>query len=315
LFRLTGAGTILRELWSLKLKQSKEDKQMSMKMMRRLVLLVCLLLLATALAGLLWNGEGSSRTVSAIDGRDVELFGRGAYANHTIMRATTYIGADWTILLIIVPLLLVTAGMLNRFPKSLLVCSGALLIAFYYSISLSFGAAFNHFFLLYTTLFSVSGFSFGYSVYLSGKSSWRCETQSQSRSRGTAGFLFIAGVTALIWLSMIIPGMISGDFSAFIDVNTTEPTFVLDIGAVFPLFTVCGISLMKKKEFGYRFTPVLLTFYTLVGALVAVQTVVQNSYGVEIPLPQLISLVASFIAFGTISLVLNIRFMKRCITG
>ena len=288
---------------------------MSMKTMQQLVLLVCLLLLATALAGLLWNGEGSSRTVSAIDGREVELFGFGTYAKHTIMRATTYIGADWTMLLVIVPILLVTAALLNKFPKSLLVCSGALMIAFYYSISLAFGAAFNHFFLLYTALFAVSGFSFGYSVYLSGESLWKHETQSQSCCRGTAAFLIVAGATALIWLSMIIPGMISDDFSAFIDVNTTEPTFVLDIGVVFPVFTVCGISLMKKKEFGYRFTPVLLTFYTLVGALVAVQTVVQSSYGVEIPLPQLISLVVSFIVFGTVSLILNVRFMKRFIAG
>ena len=288
---------------------------MSMNTMRRLVMLVCLLLLVTALTGLLWNTEGSSRTVSAIDGRDVELFGRGTYANHTIMRATTYIGADWTMLLVIVPLLSVTATMLNKFPKSLLVCSGALMIAFYYSISLAFGAAFNHFFLLYTALFSVSGFSFGYSVYQSGKSSWKYKAQSQWRCRGTAVFLFFAGATALIWLSMIIPGTISGDYSAFIDVNTTEPTFVLDIGVVFPIFTVCGVSLIKNKTFGYRFTPVLLTFYTLVGALVAVQTVVQKSFGVDIPLPQLLSLVASFIVFGTISLVLNIRFMKRCITG
>lgn len=309
----TGAGTILRELLSLMLQLPMEDKQMSMKTMQRLVLLVCLLLLATALTGLLWNGEGSSRIVSTIDGREVELFGRGSYANHTIIRATTYIGADWTMLLVIVPLLLITAAMMNKVPKSLLVCSGALMIAFYYSISLAFGAAFNPFFLLYTALFSVSGFSFSYSLYQSGKSTWKREIQSQLRSRGLVAFLFVAGATALIWLSMIIPGMISGDFSAFIDVNSTEPTFVLDIGVVFPLFIVCGISLMKKKELGYRLTPILLTFYTLVGAMVAVQTIVQNSYGVEIPMPQLISLVASFITFGTLSLVLNIRFMKRCV--
>ena len=130
-------------------------------------------------------------------------------------------------------------------------------------------------------------------------------------SRATAIFLFLAGASALIWLSMIIPAMISGDFSEFIDINTTEPTFALDIGIIFPLFTVCGIALLKQKDFGYRFTQILLTFYTLVGTLVAVQTIVQHAYGIEIPLPQMIALVASFIALGITALILNVRFMKK----
>lgn len=286
----------------------------STKTMRLLLLLVCLLLITTALAGLLWQEEGSTKIATAIDGREVELYGRGAYANHSQLRATSYMGADWTMLLIVVPLLLIASAVLNKFSKSLLVCSGALMIAFYYSISLAFGAAFNQYFLLYTALFSVAGFSFGYSVYLLNKTSWKREKLPQSRNWATAIFLFLAGASALIWLSMIIPAMISGDFSEFIDVNTTEPTFALDIGIIFPLFTVCGIALLKQKDFGYRFTPVLLTFYSLVGALVAVQTIVQHAYGIEIPLPQMIGLVASFIALGIVALILNVRFMRRNIS-
>ncbi len=279
--------------------------------MRLLVLLICVLLVSTALAGLLGQGESSARTVTALDGREVELYGRGAYANHSLLRATSYMGADWAIMSVVVPLLLLASACLRKLPKSLLVCSGALMIAFYYSISLAFGAAFNRYFLLYTALFAQAGFSLGYSVYLLGRTSWQQKKQTQSRNRGTAVFLFLAGASALIWLSMIIPALISGDFSEFIDINTTEPTFALDIGIIFPLFIVCGIALLKQREFGYRFTPVLLTFYSLVGVMVAVQTIVQRIYSVEIPLPQMIGLVASFIALGTIALILNVRFTKR----
>lgn len=285
----------------------------STKMMRFSVLAVCILLITTALIGLFWQGEGSSKLVSTIDGREVELYGRGAYTNHSILRATSYMGADLAMLLVVVPLLLITAASIKKFPKNLMVCGGALMIAFYYSISLAFGAAFNHYFLLYTALFSVTGFSFGYSVYLLGKTSWKDENQTQSKNRSTAMFLFFAGSTALIWLGMIIPALIKGDFSEFIDVNTTEPTFALDIGIIFPLFTICGVALLKQKEFGYRFTPVLLTFYSLVGVMVALQTTVQHSYGIKIPLPQMIGMVASFIALGIVALVLNVRFMRRSI--
>lgn len=284
------------------------------KAMRILVVLVCVLLLTSALTGLFWQGEGSSKIVTAIDGREVELYGRGAYANHSLLRATSYMGADWAMLLIILPLLLSASAYLTRSPKSLMVCCGALMIVFYYSISLAFGAAFNRYFLLYTALFSVAGLSFGYSVYLLSRTSWNQKNQTQSKNWGTAMFLFLAGTSALIWLSMIIPALIIGDFSEFIDVNTTEPTFALDIGIIFPLFTVCGIALLKQREFGYRFTPVLLTFYSLVGALVVVQTIVQHNYGIEIPLPKMIGLVASFIVLGVIALILNIRFMRRNIS-
>jgi len=287
----------------------------SIKTMRRLVLLVCILLMATALAGLFFQGEGSARFVTALDGREVILYGRGAYANHSVLRATSYMGADLAMLSVVVPLLLIASACLKKFPKSILVCSGALMIAFYYSITLAFGAAFNRYFLLYTALFAVSGFSFGYSVCLLSRMPWKREKPTQSKNRGTAAFLFLAGSTALIWLSMIIPALVSGDFSEFIDVNTTEPTFALDIGIIFPLFTVCGIALLQQREFGYKFTPVLLTFYSLVGALVAVQTVVQHGYGIEIPLPQLLGLVVSFIALGAIALILNVRFMRRNVKG
>lgn len=285
----------------------------STKMMRLSVLAVCILLMTTALVGSFWQGEGSSKLVSALDGRQVELYGRGAYSNHSILRATSYIGADLAMLLVVVPLLFTTAASIKKFPKSLLVCSGALMTAFYYSISLVFGAAFNRYFLLYTALFSVTGFSFGYSVYLLGKRSWKGENQTQSKDRGTAIFLLFAGSTALIWLGMIIPALIQGDYSEFIDVNTTEPTFALDIGVIFPLFTACGIALLKQKEFGYRFTPVLLTFYSLVGVVVIMQTTVQHIYGIKIPLPQMIGTVASFIALGIVALVLNVRFMRRSV--
>jgi len=279
--------------------------------MRWLVVLVCGLLAAAALIGLLPPTEGPAVTATAIDGREVTLYGRGPYANHSILRATSYMGADLAILTTVVPLLLICAACLKRHPRSLLLASGGLMLALYYSISLAFGAAFNRYFLLYTVLFSVTGFTFGYSVHLSGHTSWKPVKHPRRKYWVTAVFMLVAGASALIWLSMILPALPSGDFSEFIDINTTEPTFVLDIGVIFPLFTICAISLLKHKEFGYRFTPILLTFYTLVGLLVAVQTLVQQSHGIEIPLPQMIGLVASFITLGAVALVLNVLFMKR----
>lgn len=285
------------------------------KNMRLLVLALCLLLLATATCGLLSQQEATTRLASTIDGRTIELYGRGAYAHHSILRAATYLGTDWAVLLLVVPLLLLTVSRMGKSPQSLLLCSGALMIAFYYSISLAFGAAFNRYFLLYTLLFAVAGFTLGHALYLLHQTTWKPTKQTAGSNTGTAIFLFMAGASALIWLSLIIPALASGDFSQFIDINTTEPTFVLDMGIVFPFFTVCGVALLKQKEFSYRFTPVLLTFYTLVGAMVVMQTCVQLRLGLEIPLPQLFGMVVSFVALGALALWLNVRFLRKNLTG
>ena len=282
-----------------------------MNKLRLFALLVCTLLAATALSGILWQQESSVKTAVALDSRQIELFGQGAYTNHSLIRAASYIGADWAMLIIVIPLLLLSSAYLIKDPRALFLCSGGFMIAFYYSISQAFGAAFNPFFLLYTVLFSVTGYSFGYSLFLLAKSTWKRNSTLQRKNRATAIFLLLAGASALIWLSMIIPAMITMDYSEFIDINTTEPTFAMDIGVIFPLFTICAIALLRESEFGYRMTPVLLTFYSLVGILVVSQTIVQHLYGVQIPLPQMISLVASFIILGAAALVINIKYLRR----
>lgn len=279
--------------------------------LRLLVGLVCVLLVSAALPGVFSLGAETPRMAAALDGREVVLYGSGPYENHSMLRATTYIGADAAMLAVVVPLLLFTAAGLRRRPKGLLVLCGALMIALYYAISQAFGAAFNRYFLLYTLLFALTGFTFGYAVLLSGKASWRKEGAGADGDRGTALFLFLAGLSALIWLAMILPATIQGNYAAFIDVNTTEPTFVLDIGVLFPLFTLCAMALRKGKAFAFRWTPILLTFYALVGVLVVLQSVVQVAAGLEMPLPEFLGLVVSFAVLGSIALALNLRFLRQ----
>jgi hypothetical protein len=275
-----------------------------------IILIVIALLITTSLLGLLLNQKGITESALTLDGREIKLYGQGTYSNHSLVRATTYKGADLAIILFVVPILIVTDLLKNKYPKLFLIQSGALMITLYYSISLAFGAAFNDFFLIYIALFSLSLSAFTLSIYLINKSSWS-NKKSTNNNLGTSIFLFLAGGSALIWLSLIIPALITGNYSEFIDINTTEPTFILDIGLIFPLFIACGISLLKKREFGYRFTPVLLTFYTLVGLMVILQTFFQNIYDVHLTKQQFVSLIVSFAILGAASFIINVYFMKN----
>lgn len=103
---------------------------------------------------------------------------------------------------------------------------------------------------------------------------------------------------------------VTGQQLSIAEIYTTEPTFVLDLGIILPVYWGCGIALIKKKEIGYKLTPVLLTFIAIVGATVIGQNIFQSYLGIEIPIQQFIGLVVSFIVLGIISIILNLRFLE-----
>jgi hypothetical protein len=180
----------------------------------------------------------------------------------------------------------------------------------YYSISLSFGSPLYHFFLIYIALFFVSSITFYQHITKIIQEDIHPYIQNKTFKK-TSIFLLIAACSSLIWFSMLIPAMIQNDYSLVVDINTTEPTFVLDIGYIFPLFLFTGLALLKGKKIGYQLTPVLLIFYMLVGFLVISQTIVQKQLGVEITTQELIVLVISFATLGFISGIVNYRFLKK----
>ena len=65
---------------------------------------------------------------------------------------------------------------------------------------------------------------------------------------GTAIFTMISGCTALVWLMSILPTLFTDKPLDIIDISTTEPTFVIDIGLIFPTCLIGGIMLLKKSR-------------------------------------------------------------------
>ncbi len=85
----------------------------------------------------------------------------------------------------------------------------------------------------------------------------------------------------------------------------------MDLGIILPVYWGSGIALLKKKEIGYKLTPILLTFIAIVGATVIGQNIFQSYMGVEIPIQQLIGLVVSFVILGIIAIILDIGFFRH----
>lgn len=280
-----------------------------MKSIDLLCSLIILLVLISAGFGLLYTTGGESYFVENIYGESIELFGDGIYKNDSFFKAGINKGTD--LVMSAVALLLGIVTVLSRKTKKLrLIQLGLLAGLLYYSACISFGVTFNRLFPIYTMLFSLTLFTFIFLLVRLSREDLLPVELTSKKMTGTSVFLFISGCSVLMWLSFIIPA-VAGDVPlADIQIYTTEPTFVIDLAVILPTYIGCAIALLRKKVLAYKLAPALLTFIMIIGAVVISQTAFQKSLGVNIPLPQFIGLVVSFVVLGMFGLFLNLRFMR-----
>ncbi len=267
------------------------------------------LTLISALVGLFYSTGGSQFSVENIYGEIIELFGDGIYRYNSVLKASGNKGTDLVMLIVALAFAFFTAKRRDG-AKYRYVHVGLLTGLLYYSSSLVFGVTFNSLFLVYVLQFSVALFAMMFLVHELLRESHLARALTGRSLKGTAIFLLICGSSVLVWLEFILPALLTGEPLSTIEVYTTEPTFVLDLAIVLPVYVGCGIAMLRRQALGYELAPVLLTFITIIGFTVIGQNVVQSSMGVDIPLRQLFGLVISFVALGVVAIILNIRLLR-----
>lgn len=274
-----------------------------------LSMIVVILIWCSAGLGLIYNDRGAPKLVENIYGETVQLFGNGAYANNSMLKATTAKGTDLVMLLVSVGLLITTLKR-NTGAKMKLLHGGFLVSVLYYSATTAFGIAYSRMFLLYLSMFSSAFFAFV--VTMIDLNETIRPVKNDGKHTGTAIFTMAAGCTVLVWLMSILPTVFTNAPLDIIEVSTTEPTFIIDIGLIFPTCILGGILLLQKRPMGYILPPIMLTFLMIIAVIVVGQTAVQLQYGVVISIQQVIGYVITFVVFGLIAAIVNTRFMLRC---
>lgn len=266
----------------------------------------------SACIGVFYTNGGTMRVVDNIYGQQVTLYGDGIYANNSLLKVGATKGTD--IVMIAAGLILLAILTIYRNRKAhMFLQSGLLLIILYATTCLIMGVGFNQLFLLYVLQFGSSLFAFVLSLYHILSTETYIEQVYKRHLKGTGIFMLISGCSVLIWLTFILPAVITGQPMENIEIYTTEPTFVIDLAIVLPSAVFSGIMLLKKKKIGYKITPVLLTFLTGVGFCVIFQTIYQMSLGINLSIGQIFGLVGAFVILGIFAIVLNIRLMKYAI--
>ena len=280
-----------------------------MKKIYNVSYLIVILTLVSAFVGIFYTTGGERFLVDNIYGESVELFGDGIYKFNSIIKATGNKGTDIVMIFVasVFGLLTFNSKKSNRYKFWQ---AGLLAGLLYYSACLAFGVTFNSLFPVYVALFSSCLFMMIILMIDLIKTDNLIDAIMSIDIKGTAVFLIICGLSVLVWLEFIIPAVISGEPLSMIEIYTTEPTFVLDLAIVLPIYLFSAVALLNRAKIGYKLTPVLLTFITIVGLTVISQNIVQSAMGVEIPLKDLIVLVISFVILGVIATLLNFKFVK-----
>jgi hypothetical protein len=201
------------------------------------------------------------------------LFWPPAYAQETPVWAAEGTGGDAVNLVLIVPILLVSARLAQRGSVAArLVWMGTLIFLLYNFLVYAMAVHFNALFLVYC---GVLGFSF-YALVGSLPSLSPAEIASSYSPRApvktmAAAFFLIALVFAAQWLREIIPALLSGQAPKSVrDAGLlTSPVHVLDLSIVLPGFVITAIMLLRRKPVAFILAPALMVFAILMTLSVA----------------------------------------------
>lgn len=263
------------------------------------VLAIAIILLGTiaSAVGLFYTTGGKPYDVVNQYGDTVKIYGQGLYAHDSFFKAPIFRGTDFTMLFLAIPLLILALirDIRKKTLKTRLFLTSIIAVFTYYAASNAFGVAYNFLHLVYIGLFSAG--VFGLIAAMMGFNYTEVENRVKNPLpyKGIYTFLIFTGIALFVaWLPDIISAMLVNRPLALIEVYTTEITYVLDMGIIAPLSFICLYLLMKRKGLGYVLLDILLTVCAIIGVMLPIQSVFQVRAGIVLPLPVLITKVASF---------------------
>ncbi len=273
-----------------------------------------LLVMVVTITGILSFDPGQSYYAMNQYGESIRIWGSGIYSHDSFFKAPIHIGTDITVLFVVVPLALYS---FTKFRKEQSVERyiqnfGYISLLLYYSACLAFGVTYNRLHLVYILLFSTCLFSENILLaFFYKKENEENRGVNSFFTKGMKVFLILSGFSLFVaWLPDIIPTLIKDSPLALIEVYTTEPTYVLDMGIISPLMFITYYLCKKEKFIGYVLFRMILIVCLVIGIMLPVQTIFQILAGIELPIPVLITKDFTFIILTSFALYFDRKLRK-----
>lgn len=255
-------------------------------------------------------GEFAFKTVRA---ESVQMFGHGIYRYDTLFQGPINRGNDVVTLALGIPLLI--ACIILYWCGSLrgrLLLTGILASFAYSYANMALGAAYNSLYLVYVALFSASLFDFVLTLRSIDLQVLASRFSPELPRRGPAIFLFAAGtITALLWLSDIVPTLLQGDAPKHLDSYTTSVTYSLDLAIITPACFVTGFLLLGRAPLGYAMAFALFGVIVILVPSIIAATISQLAAGVTLSTGEVVGPVAGFVILGLIAIWLLVALLRN----
>lgn len=156
--------------------------------------------------------------------------------------------------------------------RAVLVWAGVVLYILYNSVMFLFATPFNHLFLVYVAMLSLSIWSV---VFLARDVDREALARRVSRRlpvRGIGAYLLaIAVLNALIWLRTAVPESFAAEPTSFLrEIGlTTDPVFIQDLAFWLPLTALAGVLLWRRRPWGYPTAGAMVVYGVFEGVGVA----------------------------------------------
>ena len=268
---------------------------------------IFILAFIATLAGL-WPGEGQPYALTNFRGEEITINARGLYYWDTVSSVAQMQANDLVVLLLGLPLLAISFWLTLRGSlRGRLLLTGTLGFILYTYITMCFGAAYNQFFLVYVSLFSLSLFAFIMSM-----SSFDLKTLpdhfSENLPRGwIAGLLFFAAAfLSLAWLGRIAVTFTPGSIPALENV-TSMFIQAMDLGIIVPMCVIAGVLLLRRAAWGYLLASVGLLKFLTMGIAVSLMGLNMARVGVSVSMVELVI----FPAIALVNLVMVAVLLKH----
>jgi hypothetical protein len=277
-----------------------------------LSLLVALFAAVYAGIGLFSSGGEGSFEFTTLHGETVEMYGQGIYRNDAAFRAPIFRGTDAVTLFVCVPVLLLALAWYRRGSlRGGLLLTSMLAYFLYNSASLGFGAAYNNNLLLYIASFSLSLFALVVAIQNIDLQTLASRTSARLPRRWIAVFLFLAGLSVMVWLIDIIGALASNGVPANLGPYSTESTYLLDLGIILPTAYLAGILVLRRSPWGTLLASILITVNITIGLVVASQSIMQALDGIILKPAEYAAYVAPFVTLSLIAMGLIIAIQRN----
>jgi len=204
------------------------------------------------------------------------LFLDGLYRDNTLV-TLSFEGNDIVTLILAIPMMITAMIFVKRGSiRAELIWLGMLDYMLYNFTYYLFGAAFNWFFLLYVTLFTLSIFTLIFGLINIDATSIAQRFRASTPVKWISGYMFFVAIgLSTVYVDQSLDFIITGVIPPIIEKvdNPTNVVFALDLSLLVPVLVLGAIWLWKRQPWGYILSGMALVkgaSYTLVLTITAI---------------------------------------------